>query len=143
MPTNGKKTLILSVEGGNIVDSKVVEAELEETIKKTLIELLPKWSPKTSDLIAMKYEHEVTLKLPLSKELYEILSKYGLSKKSSSEATATLPVYVISYENRWVGEDLVDDKVYVITPYINEEIKKEVELLAADLTTPPSESEEE
>lgn len=128
--------MILSVEGGNIVDSKVVEAGVEETVKKTLIEVLPKWEPKTSELIAMKYEHEVTLKLPLSKELYESLSKYGLSRKSSSEVIAKIPVYVISYENRWVGEDLIDDKVFVISPYINNEIRKEVELLAMDLTSP-------
>ncbi|MEM1982628.1 MAG: DUF2286 domain-containing protein [Sulfolobales archaeon] len=143
IPTNTKKTLILSVEGGNIVDSKVVESELEEAVKKTLIDILPKWSPKTSDLIVMKYEHEATLKLPLSKELYESLSKYGLSRKSQSEVAAKLPVYVISYENRWVGEDLIDDKVFVISPYINDEIMKEVELLAIDLTTPIEEDEEE
>jgi len=136
-----KKTLVLSVESGNIVSSKIVEDELEEVVKKIVVEVLPKWSPKTSDLIAMKYEHEITLRLPLSKELYETLSKYGLSRKSSSEVIARLPVYVISYENRWVGEDLIDEKVYVISPYINDEIKNDVELLAIDLTSPAEEEE--
>lgn len=136
-----KKTLVLSVESGNIVSSKIVEDELEEVVKKIIVEVLPKWSPKTSDLIAMKYEHEITLRLPLSKELYETLSKYGLSRKSSSEVIARLPVYVISYENRWVGEDLIDEKVYVISPYINDEIKNDVELLAIDLTSPAEEEE--
>lgn len=138
---SAKKTLVLSVEGGSIVSSKIVEDELEEVVKKVVVEVLPKWSPKTSDLIAMKYEHEITLKLPLSKELYEALSKYGLSRKSSSEVIARLPVYVISYENRWVGEDLIDEKVYVISPYINDEIKNDVELLAIDLTSPTEEEE--
>lgn len=138
---SAKKTLVLSVEGGSIVSSKIVEDELEEVVKKVVVEVLPKWSPKTSDLIAMKYEHEITLKLPLSKELYEVLSKYGLSRKSSSEVIARLPVYVISYENRWVGEDLIDEKVYVISPYINDEIKNDVELLAIDLTSPAEEEE--
>ncbi|MEM4784045.1 MAG: DUF2286 domain-containing protein [Sulfolobales archaeon] len=136
-----KKTLVLSVESGNIVSSKIVEDELEEVVKKIVVEVLPKWSPKTSDLIAMKYEHEITLRLPLSKELYETLSKYGLSRKSSSEVIARLPVYVISYENKWVGEDLIDEKVYVISPYINDEIKNDVELLAIDLTSPAEEEE--
>ncbi len=138
---NGRRTLVLSVEGGTIVDSKLLDADLEEAIKRVVAEVLPKWSPKTSDLIAMKYEHEVTLKLPLSKELYESLSKYGLSRKSSSEVTAKIPVYVVSYENRWVGDDLIDDKVVVVSPYVNEEIKKEVELLAIDLTTTKPEEE--
>lgn len=140
-PISAKKTLVLSVEGGSIVSSKIVEDELEDVVKKVVVEVLPKWSPKTSDLIAMRYEHEITLKLPLSEELYKALSKYRLSRKSSSEVVARLPVYVISYENRWVGEDLIDEKVYVISPYINDEIKNDVELLAIDLT-PPAEEEE-
>ncbi len=137
------RTLILNVEKGNIVDSKISNTEIEEVVKEVVIGVIPRWSPKTSDLIVVKYEHEITLKLPLSKELYESLHRYGLDRRSPSEVTARIPVYVVSYENRWVGEDLMDDKVYVISPYVNDEIKKEVELLAVDITTSESNSSED
>jgi hypothetical protein len=71
-----------------------------------------------------------------------LLSKYGLSRKSASEVSAKIPVYVVSYENRWVDDDLIDDKVYIIAPYINEEVKKEIELLATDLISKSEEAEE-
>lgn len=129
------KTLILNVEKGNVLESKILDSEVEEAVKKVVIDVIPRWSPKTSDLIVVKYEHEITLKLPLSKELYESLHKYGLDRKSPSEVTARIPVYVISYENRWVGEDLIDDKIYVISPHVNDEVRKEIELLAVDITT--------
>jgi hypothetical protein len=136
------KVLVLSIEYGKIVDSKILDKDLEEVVKNVLMEILPKWSPKTSDLIAMKHEHEVVFKLPLSKELYGLLSKYGLSRKSASEVSVRIPVYVVSYENRWVDDDLIDDKVYIIAPYINEEVKKEIELLATDLISKSEEAEE-
>jgi len=136
------KVLVLNVEYGKITDSKILDMELEEVVKNILMEILPKWSPKTSDLIAMKHEHEVIFKLPLSKELYGLLSKYGLSRKSASEVSARIPVYVVSYENRWVDDDLIDDKVYIIAPYINEEVRKEIELLAVDLISKSGEAEE-
>lgn len=136
------RVLVLNVEYGKITDSKILDMELEEVVKNILMEILPKWSPKTSDLIAMKHEHEVIFKLPLSKELYGLLSKYGLSRKSASEVSARIPVYVVSYENRWVDDDLIDDKVYIIAPYINEEVRKEIELLAVDLISKSGEAEE-
>lgn len=139
----GDKVLVINFENGSIVESKVINEAIDEVIKKLLIDVLPKWSPKDSDLIVMKHEHEVTIKLPLSKELYESLAKFGLSRKSASEVSTRIPVYVVSYDNTWVGDELVDRKFYLVAPYINEDIKKEMESLAKDLTTPESEEYEE
>jgi len=135
----GNKVLVINFENGSVVESKVVDEAIDEVVKKLLIDILPKWSPENSDLIVMKHEHEVILKLPLSKELYESIAKFGLSRRSESEVSARIPVYVVSYDNMWVGDELVDRKFYLVAPYVNEDVKREIELLVKDLTTPESE----
>ena len=129
------KVIIINVEKGNIKFSRLVEDSVENVVKNVIIDILPQWSPKTSDLIVMKYEHTVTLKLPISKDIYDEIVKYGFERKSSHEIYVKLPVYVVSYDNSWVGEDVIDNKVCVIAPYINDEVKKQIEGLAVEVTT--------
>lgn len=138
-----RRTLVIGVDGGRITESRVVDGLVEDVVKEVLAEVLPKWSPRESDLIVMRHEHEVTLRLPLDRELHEALVGYGLRKKAESEAVAKIPVYVVSYGNRWVGDELVDERLYLIAPYVNEELRRTVELLAEDLTTPEAKGSEE
>ena len=132
---SNEEILILNSERGKLVKSEVVKGKLEDVIKKVLIKVLYVWSPKKSDLIVMRHTHEIRVKLPLTKELYEKLSKYNLRRASSNEAIAELPVFVVSYDNTWIDDDVYDNKVYLIAPYVNEEVKEELEELAIETTS--------
>lgn len=132
---SNEEILILNSERGKLVKSEVVKGKLEDVIKKVLIKVLYEWSPKKSDLIVMRHTHEIRVKLPLTKELYEKLSKYNLRRASSNEAIAELPVFVVSYDNTWIDDDVYDNKVYLIAPYVNEEVKEELEELAIETTS--------
>jgi len=135
------KVVIINVERGSIKSSKLVEDSIENAVKNVIIDVLPQWSPKNSDLIVIKHEHIVTLRLPISKDIYDEIIKYGFERRSSSEIDIKLPVYVVSYDNSWVDEDVIDNKVFVIAPYISEEVKKQIEELAIEVTTTHNESE--
>jgi len=129
------KLIVLYSEDGEITKKEVVEGELQNELRKRIVEVLKEWKPLRSDLIVMKEKHRVTLSLPLSKELYDTLSKFGLRKVSSNEVEAAVPVFVISYDNVWIGENVRDMRVIVVAPFVNEDFTKEVEELAKGVTS--------
>ncbi|RLG85998.1 MAG: DUF2286 domain-containing protein [Thermoprotei archaeon] len=133
-----EEVLILNSDRGKLVRSEIVRGRLEEVLKKLLLDVIDEWSPNNSDLIVMRQVHEVRIKLPLTKELYDKLVKYNLRRANPNEAVAEIPIYIISYDNMWVGEDVYDNKIYVVAPYINDELKKELEELAIETTAESS-----
>ena len=133
------KLIVLYSEDGEITKKEMVEGDLQSELRNKVVEVLKEWKPLRSDLIVMKEKHRITLNLPLSKELYDTLSKFGLRKVSSNEVEAAVPVFVISYDNVWVGDNVRDMRVVVIAPYVNEEFTKEVEELAKGVTSFESE----
>ncbi|HDD25887.1 MAG TPA: DUF2286 domain-containing protein, partial [Acidilobales archaeon] len=109
-----EEVLILNSDRGKLVRSEIIRGRLEEVLKKLLLDVIDEWSPNNSDLIVMRQVHEVRIKLPLTKELYDKLVRYNLRKANPNEAVAEIPIYIISYDNMWVGEDVYDNKVYVV-----------------------------
>lgn len=136
------KVLIARAEHGKVVEKLVVEDDLEKALKDTVIKVLQLWNPKDSDLIIMRHKQEVVVKLPISREQYEAYSQYNLRRKGDA-AVFEVPLYLISYENRWVNDDVVDSKVYVVSPYVDEVAARKVLELAENVTAPLEQKEEE
>jgi len=124
MPEEGENVVVY-VEGESIANKEVVKANLVDTVKNYVKRLLDKWNPEESDFIVLKVPQTINLDLPLSKDLYKKVEKYGV-KRVGNKAEVEIPTYEIIYSNRWMGEDMKADKFVVIMPYINDDIINQV-----------------
>ena len=129
-----EKTLVIRAEEGKVMESKVVEGKVTDVVKDIAYKVLKEWNPETSDYVIIRDKYEVSLKLPLSKEDFERFSKYNIRRTPDGYAVFEVPVYVVSYENEWRGDDYIDKKVYVICTYVNDEVKKDIESWALEST---------
>jgi len=128
------KIIIIEADRGSIKHRELREGNLEEVVKEVTVEVLNLWDPTKSDLIVMRHEHDIEVPLPLTKDQYERYLKYNLRRVSQEKAKFTIPLYIISYDNEWIGEDVVDNKVRVVAPYIDDITVKELEELAISTT---------
>ncbi|MEM4041876.1 MAG: DUF2286 domain-containing protein [Saccharolobus sp.] len=136
------KILVLKSENGKITSEKVIEGELNRVIRDIAKQALEEWNEMASDFIIMHDSQEVRIPLPLKPDLYESIKGF-LVGKDKKEAIAKIPVYIISYENEWRENDFQDKKVYVISYYINDELKKDIISDAEQMTSEQKEEEEE
>ncbi|MDT7861043.1 MAG: DUF2286 domain-containing protein [Saccharolobus sp.] len=135
------KILIIKSENGKITSEKVMDGEIGKVLREVAKEALEEWNELTSDFIIMHDMEEVRIPLPLKPDLYESIKNF-LVGKDKKEAIAKIPVYVISYENEWKESDFQDKKVYVVSYYINDEIKKNIIEDATQITSEHKELEE-
>ena len=124
MPEEGE-SVIVYVERNNVVNREIVRSDLVSVVKDYVRKLLEKWNPEESDFIVLKVPQTVSLNLPLSKELYKKVEKYGV-RRVGNKAEVEIPTYEIIYSNRWMGEDMEADKFVVIMPYINDDVINQV-----------------
>lgn len=130
------KVLAIRAERGKVVQDEVVEGDLKEIVKRKAAEALSEWDPETSDFIVLRDEREIELPLPLKPELVDLFRSIGSLSRTKDKAIARFPIYTISFENRMVSEDkYVEYKIYMLAPYIDEDIKTELEAEAQDITT--------
>jgi len=127
------KILILRAEYGEVKEKNVVEGEISTVLKDVVKKALELWDPKKSDLIVVRHSHEMQVKLPISKEQYLLYSKFNL-RRQGDKAIFEIPLYVISFENQWMEEELVDSKVFIVAPYIDNYTEQELEKLAQSIT---------
>jgi len=133
------KVLVIRAEEGKVTESSVVEGELEAVVKEVARKALEEWDPRVSDFIVIKEVREVTLGLPIPGKLVDILRPFGLRRKGSKEAAFDLVVYTISFDNRLVSEEegsYIENKIYLIAPYINDDLRAELEAQAAGIVSP-------
>lgn len=135
------KTQIIKSDKGAITKEEVLDLEPSEAVKKIAVEALNEWREQ-SDFYIMKDEQEFRRKGPLKPSEYEKLKKF-LGGKEGNEIILKVPVYYISYENEWKDNDIVDTKIYIIAPYIDDEATKELKDLAIHATSPDQDVEEE
>ncbi len=136
------ENVIIYVENESIVNKEIVKSSLTETVKDHVKRLLDKWNPDESDFIVLKVPQTISLDLPLNKELYKRVEKFGV-KRVGNKAEVEIPTYEIIYSNRWMGEDMETDRFVVIMPYINDgAINQVVNNILASLT-PEGEGEGE
>lgn len=130
------KVLSIRAERGRIVESTVLDGDLADIVKRKAEEALREWDPGTSDFIVLKDNRELELQLPLKPELVDLFRSVGSLSRTKDKAIGTFPVYTISFENRMISEDqYVEYKIYLLAPYINDDVKTELEAEAQDITT--------
>mgnify|MGYP001770723118 FL=1 len=119
------ENVVIYIENENIANKEIVKSSLTDTVKNYVKRLLDVWNPEESDFIVLKVPQTVSLNLPLSKELYKKVEKYGV-KRVGNKAEVEIPTYEIIYSNRWMGEDMEADRFVVIMPYINDDVINQV-----------------
>jgi hypothetical protein len=130
------KVLTIRAERGKIIKSEVVDGDLKDLVKRKAQEAMNEWDPETSDFIVLKDNRELELPLPLKPELVDLFRSIGNISRTKDKAIGSFPVYTISFENRMLGEDkYVEYKIYLLAPYINDDVKTELEAEAQDITT--------
>ncbi|NPA97631.1 MAG: DUF2286 domain-containing protein [Crenarchaeota archaeon] len=129
------RILIIRSENGNIVETVIVEGDLSVVLKDVVRKVLEMWEPTKSDLVVMRHNHDISVKLPITPQQFESYSKFNL-RRTGNMATFTIPVYVISYENEWTEDgNLRDTKVFLVAPYVDDVVKSSVEELAKEITS--------
>ncbi|RLG84786.1 MAG: hypothetical protein DRO39_07200 [Thermoprotei archaeon] len=133
--SNKEKALLILAEYGEVKETRIVEGTPHAVVKEVVRSVLDIWNPITSDLLVVRHRHEIRLRLPITKEQYELYSRYNLRRIGGDLAAFEVPVYIVSYENKWVNNDLVDVKIVMVSPYIDENVKKQLEELAESITS--------
>ena len=133
--SNKEKALLILAEYGEVKETRIVEGSPHAVVKEVVRSVLDVWNPITSDLLVVRHRHEIRLRLPITKEQYELYSRYNLRRIGGDLAAFEVPVYIVSYENKRVNNDLVDVKIVMVSPYIDENVKKQLEELAESITS--------
>ncbi|MCX8196499.1 MAG: DUF2286 domain-containing protein [Acidilobaceae archaeon] len=134
------KVIVVRAEKGRITASSIEEGDLYSLVKKYLMQAAQEWDPSTSDFVALKDNKDVELESVDLAALREV-EKYGVRwRRERDYLRVTFPTYTISFDNLMVSEkEYVENKVYLIAPFISEEVKEQLELEAAEITAPPQE----
>ncbi len=119
------ENIAIYIENESIANKEIVKSNLTDAVKNYVKKLLDKWNPDESDFIVLKVPQTISLNLPLSKELYKKVEKFGV-KRVGNKAEVEIPTYEIIYSNRWMGEDMEADRFVVIMPYINDDVINQV-----------------
>lgn len=74
------ENVVIYIENESIANKEIVKSSLADTVKNYVKRLLDVWNPEESDFIVLKVPQTVSLNLPLSKELYKKVEKYGVKR---------------------------------------------------------------
>lgn len=130
-----EKILVIRGEHGNIVEERIDEAEdIFGKVKELASKALELWEPEFADFIIIKDQYEVSLKLPLTKDQVRRFMKYGIRRSPNGYAKFNIPVYIISYDSIWVESDYIDRKIYLVSIYVNDEVKEDLKKLVVETT---------
>jgi len=121
----GEDSVIVHIEDNKVSNKEIFSSDVVSAVKAYAKKLIDKWDPKESDFIILKVPQTISLNLPLSKELFNRLERYGV-KRVGDKAEASIPTYEIIYGNKWIGEDMQADKLTIVLPYINDEVTQQV-----------------
>ncbi|KUO91665.1 MAG: DUF2286 domain-containing protein [Thermocladium sp.] len=136
------ESVIIYVENNNIAKKEVLKGDVSTVVKDLAKKLIEEWDPNASDFIILKDQYPVKLPLPLSKELMDKLSSFDI-KRVGNEAEASLPVYEITYSNKWEEETFKAERLIVISPLINDEITTQITDAVINALNEESEESEE
>lgn len=137
------KTLVLRSRRGSLVSKEAIDGEVKETVRKVVVGAVSLWSAETSDFIVIRDMYPVSVKLPISKDQYELYSKYDMSRTANGSVMFSVPVYVISFDNEWQEDDYVDKEVMVVAPHLDKKVEDIITELALEATKPKEEPEVE
>ncbi len=132
------KVLVVRSEEGAVTESRIVEGEFFEVVKQVASEAFREWDPSTSDFIVMRDYIQVEVSLPLDPGLFDFLRDYGQLARGQGgkEASIIFPFFTISFDNEMIDEEnFVDKKIYIVAPYVNDDVKIDIESEAARMTS--------
>ncbi|MCS7107535.1 MAG: DUF2286 domain-containing protein [Acidilobaceae archaeon] len=130
--------LIVRAERGKVVESQVSDGDLNSIVKAYVIKAAEEWDPARSDFIALRDEREVEVDDVDVAALKELERAGGRWTRTRGSFKIVFPLYTISFDNAMLSEkEYVENKIYLIAPYINEGLKEQLELEAAEITSPP------
>ncbi len=133
--------LVIHCDDGVISSNSIVRGTIEEVVKKEVAKATELWRPIESDFMVFSTTSEGQLDAPLSKDVLEKVKPYSPQRRGDKVAF-NLPIYVISYKIQQVSENEYKDRcVVVVAPYINDELKGQVEQWSKELTTERLEGE--
>lgn len=135
------KLLIVRAEDGEVKDKQIAEGDFNTILKNVILKTLELWDPTKSDLIIVRHKQEISVKLPITKEQYDIYSQFNLKRRGDA-ASFEIPVYLISFENQWVDDNIIDSKVFVVSPYVDDYVTEKIMELAKNITSQEEISEE-
>ncbi len=136
------KTIVIKARKGNIVEEYIVEKEYQVVIKEVAIKALNEWDPLLSNFDIMKYDYSIEKPLPLKPEEVDIIMDLS-PRREKGKVVFSIPMYIVSYKNYKIGDQLIDEEVYVVAPYIGDEYKKYVYEVGIMATAEEEESGEE
>lgn len=137
------KTLVLRSREGSLVSKTTIDSEIAQAVRKVVAGAVSLWAIETSDFIVIRDVYPVSVKLPISKEQYELYSKYDMSRTTNGSVMFNVPVYVISFDNEWQEEDYVDKEVIVVAPVVDEKVEDIITELAIEATKPKEDEPDE
>ncbi|WP_188596757.1 DUF2286 domain-containing protein [Thermocladium modestius] len=123
--TTLSESIIIYVENNNVSKKETAKGDTASVVKDLAKKLIEEWDPNASDFIVLKDQYPIKLPLPLSKELMDKLSRFDI-KRVGNEAEASLPVYEITYSNKWEEETFKAERLIVISPFINDEVTTQI-----------------
>jgi len=129
------KSIVILSKNGKAELYKEIMKNLGEAVKIAASEALTNWKTENSDFIIIRDRYPVEIQLPITKEEFELYSKFNLKRTGSKTAAFELPVYIISFNNEWVEEEYIDHEVYVVTLKISEKITQEIVEWASEITS--------
>lgn len=136
------KTLVLRSREGSLVSKTTIDSEIKQAVRKIVADAVSLWALDSSDFIVIRDMYPVSVKLPISKEQYDLYSKYDMSRTTNGSVMFNVPVYVISFDNEWQEEDYVDKEVIVVAPVVDQKVEEIITELAIEATK-PKEAEDE
>jgi hypothetical protein len=136
--------IVRSREGVLVSKTKQV-GDMKEIIKKQVVEALSLWPVDKADFTVIRdNQYPVSVKLPISKEQYDLYSKYDMSRTSNGNIMFHIIVYIISFDNEYQNDNYIDKEVLVVAPAIDQKAEEAIVELAIESTKPaPAEEEED
>ncbi len=132
------KLLVVRSEDGKIVESRVVEGDLAQVAKQVAGKAMEEWDPATSDFTVLRVAFDLRYKLPLNPDLFDAIRDLGLEMERDADGVVVyVPVYTIGFDSRWMNDAYLERKMYVVTIYLDEEGKRQVEEYFARSTKEP------
>jgi len=139
------EVFIIRAKEGTLVSKMKQTGDIKEVVKKQVIEALSLWTVDKADFTVIRDpQYPVSVKLPISKEQYDLYSKYDLSRTTNGSVMFHVPIYIISFDNEYRDDNYVDKEVFIVAPAIDQKVEESIVELAVESTKPePPEQEED
>ncbi len=145
MELSVKDILVVRSKEGTLVSKSRVPGTLMEAVKKQVLEALSIWDAERADFTVIRDpQYPVSVKLPITKDQYDLYSKFHMSRTSDGSVVFHIPVYIISFDNEYKDDNYIDKEVFVVAPALDQKVEDAVVELAVESTKlAPEEGEED